>query len=73
VQEAKRLTGGQGSKRGTPQGGVISPLLANIYMNRFLKYWRQNGLGQRLKAHVVVYADDLVSSLADRRARRTRC
>jgi RNA-directed DNA polymerase len=56
----KRLTGGKGSKCGTPQGGVISPLLANIYMNRFLKYWRQNGLGQRLKAHVVVYADDLV-------------
>jgi RNA-directed DNA polymerase len=56
----KRLTGGKGSKHGTPQGGVISPLLANIYMNRFLKYWRQNGLGQRLKAHVVVYADDLV-------------
>ncbi len=56
----KRLTGGKGSKRGTPQGGVISPLLANIYMNRFLKHWRQNGLGQRLRAHVVVYADDLV-------------
>jgi RNA-directed DNA polymerase len=56
----KRLTGGMRSKCGTPQGGVISPLLANIYMNRFLKYWRQNGLGQRLKAHVVVYADDLV-------------
>jgi RNA-directed DNA polymerase len=29
-------------------------------MNRFLKYWHQNGLGQRLRAHVVVYADDLV-------------
>ncbi len=56
----KRLTGGKGSAMGTPQGGVISPLLANIYMNRFLKYWHQNGLGQRLKAHVVVYADDLV-------------
>jgi RNA-directed DNA polymerase len=56
----KRLTGGKGSKCGTPQGGVISPLLANIYMNRFLKYWRQNDLGKRLKAHVVVYADDLV-------------
>lgn len=56
----KRLTGGKGSKCGTPQGGVISPLLANIYMNRFLKYWRQNGLGEKLKAHVVVYADDLV-------------
>lgn len=56
----KRLTGGKGSKCGTPQGGVISPLLANIYMNRFLKYWHRNELGQRLKAHVVVYADDLV-------------
>jgi RNA-directed DNA polymerase len=56
----KRLTGGKGSTRGTPQGGVISPLLANIYMNRFLKYWRRNGLGQRLRARVVVYADDLV-------------
>src|SRR5215470_13915283 len=32
-----RYTGSQG--RGTPQGGVISPLLANLYMNRFLKYW----------------------------------
>jgi len=56
----RRLTGGKGSKHGTPQGGVISPLLANIYMNRFLKYWRRNGLGRRLRAHVVVYADDLV-------------
>jgi len=56
----KRLSGGKGAKRGTPQGGVISPLLANIYMNRFLKYWKQNKLGQDLQAHVVVYADDLV-------------
>ncbi len=56
----KRLVGGKGATCGTPQGGVISPLLANLYMNRFLKYWRRNGLGQRLKAHVVVYADDLV-------------
>ena len=56
----KRLTGGKRAKCGTPQGGAISPLLANIYMNRFLKYWRLHNLGQRLKAHVVVYADDLV-------------
>src|SRR6202158_2208640 len=56
----KRLTGGKGSKHGTPQGGVISPLLANIYMNRFLKYWRLHGLGQRQRALVVVYSDDLV-------------
>jgi len=56
----KRLTGGKGSTCGTPQGGVISPLLANIYMNRFLKYWRQQGFGRRLEAHVIAYADDLV-------------
>src|SRR5438874_1122553 len=36
----KRLTGGKRNKQGTPQGGVISPLLANLYMNRFLKHWR---------------------------------
>jgi len=30
-----RRTGGKSSKTGTPQGGVLSPLLANIYMNRF--------------------------------------
>src|SRR6202163_4882622 len=36
----RRLSGGKKSTWGTPQGGVISPLLANLYMNRFLKYWR---------------------------------
>jgi RNA-directed DNA polymerase len=56
-----RFTGGKGAKRGTPQGGVISPLLANIYMNRFLKYWRAQRLGEGLAAHVVTYADDLVN------------
>ena len=56
----RRFIGGKGAKCGTPQGGVISPVLANIYMNRFLKYWRVNGLGGRFKAHVVAYADDLV-------------
>ncbi|MGA2117117.1 MAG: hypothetical protein ABSH56_20445, partial [Bryobacteraceae bacterium] len=35
-----RLTGGKGNDRGTPQGGVISPALANLYMNRMLKGWR---------------------------------
>jgi len=56
----KRLTGGKQHKVGTPQGGVISPLLANLYMNRFLKHWRLTGQGSRLKAHVIAYADDFV-------------
>src|SRR5712692_8815121 len=56
----KRLTGGKRNKQGTPQGGVISPLLANLYMNRFLKHWRLTEQGHKLKAHVIAYADDFV-------------
>jgi RNA-directed DNA polymerase len=56
----KRLTGGKRYKWGTPQGGVISPLLANLYMNRFLKFWRLTEQGHKLKAHVIAYADDFV-------------
>jgi RNA-directed DNA polymerase len=41
-------------------GGVISPLLANRYMNRFLRHWRQQGCGEAFQAHVVAYADDFV-------------
>src|SRR5437773_1822624 len=56
----RRMTGGQSSTRGTPQGGVVSPLLANLYMNRFLKYWRITERGRALGAQVVNYADDFV-------------
>ncbi len=56
----RRMTGGKRSKRGTPQGGVISPLLANLYMNRFLKYWRQKGKGTEFRAVLINYADDFV-------------
>jgi RNA-directed DNA polymerase len=56
----RRMTGGKNSKQGTPQGGVISPLLANLYMNRFLKHWRSTGRGEVYRAHVVSYADDFV-------------
>ena len=55
-----RVSGGKGSSCGTPQGGVISPLLANLYMNRFLKYWRITGRGEIFQAQVVNYADDFV-------------
>jgi RNA-directed DNA polymerase len=56
----RRMSGGKSSTCGTPQGGVASPLLANIYMNRFLKHWRATGRGEAFRAHVVSYADDLV-------------
>jgi RNA-directed DNA polymerase len=53
-------TGGRSSRNGTPQGGVVSPLLANLYMNRFLKYWCLKGCEEAFKAKVVAYADDFV-------------
>ena len=56
----RRISGGKGNTCGTPQGGVASPLLANIYMNRFLKHWRQSGASEAFRAHVVSYADDFV-------------
>src|SRR6266851_8498740 len=40
--------------------GVISPLLSNLYMRRFILGWKQAGLEQRLGARIVNYADDLV-------------
>jgi RNA-directed DNA polymerase len=55
-----RFSGGKGATRGTPQGGVVSPLLANVYMNRYLKVFRLRGLDQRYGARLVNYADDFV-------------
>lgn len=56
----RRMSGGKSNRKGTPQGGVISPLLANLYMNRFLKFWRLKKCGKAFRAHVVNYADDFV-------------
>jgi RNA-directed DNA polymerase len=56
----RRKSGGKKSTRGTPQGGVISPLLANIYMHRFLRTWRERGKGTAFAARIVNYADDFV-------------
>ncbi|MGC2354818.1 MAG: group II intron reverse transcriptase/maturase, partial [Candidatus Acidiferrum sp.] len=56
----KRMSGGKNTKQGTPQGGVISPLLANRYMNRFLRYWEKTEQPRRLRARIVSYADDFV-------------
>jgi RNA-directed DNA polymerase len=47
---------------GTPQGGVISPLLANIYLDRLDRHWVQLGMNDRCgaNAQMVRYADDIV-------------
>ena len=39
---------------------MISPLLANLYMNRFLKFWPMQGKGDQFRAEIVAYADDFV-------------
>ena len=54
----RRLTGGKGRHCGTPQGGVASPMLANLHMNRLLKGWRKTKRGEQFQAQVVNYADD---------------
>jgi group II intron reverse transcriptase/maturase len=55
-----RTTEARDRNRGTPQGGSASPLLANLYFRRFLLAWYGHGHADRLDAHVVNYADDLV-------------
>jgi group II intron reverse transcriptase/maturase len=52
--------GGKGNRRGTPQGGVISPLLANLYLHLLDRIWERHGLEVRYRARMVRYADDLV-------------
>jgi RNA-directed DNA polymerase len=56
----RRMSGGKGSTCGVPQGGVASPLLSVIHMNRFLKHWRLTGCSEAFRAHVISYADDFV-------------
>ena len=51
---------------GTPQGGVISPLLANIFLHYVLDEWFEKEVRPRLKgkAFVIRYADDFVIGVA---------
>ena len=61
VEEDGKYTGGKKSRKGTPQGGVISPLLANIYMNLIDRivnnskgYFAEQGI------RLMRYADDFI-------------
>jgi group II intron reverse transcriptase/maturase len=55
-----RTTRNKDEGRGSPQGAPISPLLANLYMRRFVLGWKTLGHQQQLDAHIVNYADDFV-------------
>jgi RNA-directed DNA polymerase len=51
----------QRSRQGTPQGGVISPLLANVYLHWFDRHFhRPGGMPAQANARLVRYADDFV-------------
>jgi RNA-directed DNA polymerase len=52
----------RGSVTGTPQGGVVSPLLANVYLHRLDRAWQTMGMGV-----LVRYADDIVVMCRSRR------
>jgi RNA-directed DNA polymerase len=55
-----RTTRNKDTGRGSPQGSPLSPLLANLYMRRFILGWKVLGHEQRLRAHIVNSADDFV-------------
>jgi RNA-directed DNA polymerase len=55
-----RTTEARDNRRGIPQGSPVSPLLANLYMRRFVLGWKKLGLERSLGSRIVTYADDLV-------------
>ena len=57
---------------GTPQGGVISPILANIYLHAVLDEWFEKDITPRLqgRAHLIRYADDFVVVFRDEKDAR---
>ena len=56
----RHIGGGKGNRKGTPQGGVISPLLSNLYLHLVDRIWERRQLERQLGARIVRYADDIV-------------
>src|SRR6056297_349277 len=52
----RNVGGGKGNRKGTPQGGVVSPLLANLYLHLLDSIWERRQLQKRLGARIVRYA-----------------
>jgi RNA-directed DNA polymerase len=61
-KDGKRRTigGGKNSRKGTPQGGVISPLLSNLYLNILDRIWVRHKLMSKYGAQIIRFADDFV-------------
>jgi len=57
-RDGKKRT--EGNPKGTPQGGVISPLLVNIYLHVLDRIWKVKKVEERFKARLIRYADDFV-------------
>jgi RNA-directed DNA polymerase len=55
----RRTTEARDNRRGIPQGSLLSPLLANLYMRRFVLGWKKLGLERGLGTRLVTDADDL--------------
>jgi retron-type reverse transcriptase len=59
-EHPRRTTVNKDKGRESPRGSPISPLLANLYRRRFILGWKTLGHEQRLRAHMVNFADDFV-------------
>ena len=60
VDEDGKISGGKKNKLGTPQGGVISPLLANIYLHLLDNLVNNKDMFKRLGIKIIRYADDFI-------------
>lgn len=56
----QRTTENKDTRKGTPQGSPISPLLSNLYLRRFVLAWKKFKTQREFGTQVVVYADDFV-------------